>query len=96
MPTRFYFHLVSSDATIPDDMGAEAATLGEAKSQAWQFVTESRQEYGAVIEDWGIWQLEIVCSEGTLLHRMPLANALNCTVSLKSSGELEAMSFRSE
>jgi hypothetical protein len=77
MPTRYYFHLVRSDATIPDDMGAEAATLSEAKSQAWQFVTELRQEYGAVIEDWGMWQLEIGCPEGALLHRMPLANALN-------------------
>jgi hypothetical protein len=77
MPTRYYFHLVSSEATISDDIGAEAATLGEAKSQAWQFVTELRHEYGAVIEDWGMWQLEIVCPEGTLLHRVPLANALN-------------------
>jgi uncharacterized protein DUF6894 len=77
MPLRYYFHLVSRDATIPDDMGAEAATLSEAKSQAWRFVTELRQEYGHAIEDWGMWQLEIVCPEGTLLHRMPLANALN-------------------
>ncbi len=77
MPTRYYFHLVSSEATIPDDTGAEAATLGEAKAQAWRFVAGLRQEYGAVIEDWGMWQLEIVCPEGTLLHRMPLANALN-------------------
>ena len=77
MPTRYYFHLVSSDATIPDDTGAEAATLSEAKAQAWRFVTELRQEYSAVIEDWGMWQLEIACPRGTLLHRMPLANALN-------------------
>jgi hypothetical protein len=77
MLTRYYFHLVSSDATIPDDTGAEAATLSDAKAQAWQFVTELRQEYGAVIEDWGLWQLEIACSDTTLLHRTPLANALN-------------------
>ncbi len=77
MSTRYYFHLVSSDATIPDDTGAEAATLSEAKSQAWRFVTELRQEYGAVIEDWRMWQLEIACPAGTLLHRAPLANALN-------------------
>ena len=77
MPTRYYFHLVSRDATIPDDTGAEAANLSEAKSQAWQLVTELRKEYGDVIEDWGLWQLEIVCPEGTLLHRAPLANALN-------------------
>jgi hypothetical protein len=77
MPTRYYFHLVSSEATISDDTGAEAATLSEAKAQAWQFATELRQEFGAVIEDWGMWQLEIVCPEGTLLHRMSLANALN-------------------
>ena len=72
MPTRYYFHLVSSDAMIPDDTGAEAATLSEAKAEAWKFVTELRQGYGAVIEDWGLWQLEIVCREGTLLHRVPL------------------------
>ncbi len=60
MPTRYYFHLVSSDAMIPDDTGAEAATLSEAKSQAWRFVTELRQGYGAVIEDWGMCHLEIV------------------------------------
>jgi len=77
MPTRYYFHLVSSEAMIPDDTGAEAANLSEAKAQAWQFVTELRQEYDAVIEDWGMWHLEIVCPEGTLLHRMPLGNALN-------------------
>ncbi len=29
------FDLVSSDATIPDDTGAEAESLNEAKSQAW-------------------------------------------------------------
>ena len=63
MPTRYYFHLVSSEAMIPDDTGAEAATLSEATSQAWQFVTELRQEYGHGIEDWGLWQLEIVCPE---------------------------------
>lgn len=77
MSTRYYFHLVSSEATIPDDTGAEAATLSEAKSQAWQFVAELRQEYSAGIEDWGMWQLEIVCPKGTLLHRMPLGNALD-------------------
>jgi hypothetical protein len=77
MPTRYYFHLVSGEATIPDDTGAEAATLSEAKSQAWQSVTELRQEYGAVIEDWGMWHLEIICPEGTLLRRVPLANSLN-------------------
>jgi hypothetical protein len=77
MPTRYYFHLVSSEATIPDDTGAEAANLSEAKSHAWRFVTELRQEYDAVIEDWGLWQLEIVCPGGTLLQRIPLANALN-------------------
>jgi hypothetical protein len=77
MPTRYYFHLVSSEATISDDTGAEAATLSKAKAQAWRFVTELRQEYGAVIEDWGMWQLEIVCPEETLLHKVPLANALN-------------------
>jgi hypothetical protein len=77
MPTRYYFHLVSRDATIPDDTGAEAANLNEAKSQAWRFVTELRQEYAHDIGDWGLWQLEIVCPEGTLLHRTPLANALN-------------------
>lgn len=77
MPTRYYFHLVSRDATIPDDMGAEAANLSEAKAQAWRFVAELRQEYGDAIEDWGLWQLEIVCPEGTLLHTAPLADALN-------------------
>lgn len=77
MPTRYYFHLVSSDAAIPDDTGTEAANLSEAKSQAWRFVTELRQGHGDVIEDWGLWQLEIVCPEGTLLHRAPLASALN-------------------
>jgi hypothetical protein len=77
MLTRYYFHLVSREATIPDDTGAEAESLNEAKAQAWRFVTELQQEYGDVIEDWGLWQLEIVCPEGTLLHRTPLANALN-------------------
>ena len=77
MPTRYYFHLVSSEAMIPDDTGAEAATLSEAKAEAWKFVTDLRQGHGHVIEDWGLWQLEIVCREGTLLHRMPLGNALN-------------------
>jgi hypothetical protein len=77
MPTRYYFHLVSSDAMIPDDTGAEAESLSEAKSQAWRFATELRQEYGDVIEDWGLWRLEIVCPERILLHRAPLANALN-------------------
>jgi hypothetical protein len=77
MPTRYYFHLVSRDATIPDDTGAEAANLSEAKAQAWRFVTELRQEYGDVIEDWGLWQLEIVCPEKTLLHKVPLGNTLN-------------------
>jgi len=77
MPTRYYFHLVSRNATIPDDTGTEAANLSEAKSQAWQFVTELRQEYGDVIEDWGLWQLDIVCPKGTLLHRVSLGNTLN-------------------
>ena len=77
MPTRYYFHLVSSDATIPDDTGTEAANLSEAKSQAWQFVTELRQGHGDVIEDSGLWQLEIVCPEGTLLHRALLGTTLN-------------------
>jgi hypothetical protein len=77
MPTRYYFHLVSRDATVPDNTGAEAANLSETKSRAWRFITELRQEYGDVTEDWDLWQLEIVCAEGTLLHRAPLANALN-------------------
>ena len=77
MSTRYYFHLVSRDATIPDDTGAEAESLSEAKSRAWRFITGLRQEYGDVIEDWGTWQLETVCPEGTLLHKVPLANALN-------------------
>jgi hypothetical protein len=59
MPTRYYFNLVSGEATIPDDTGAEAATLSDAKVQAWQFAFELRQEYDAVIEDWGLWQLDI-------------------------------------
>ena len=77
MPTRYSFPLVSRDATVPDDTGAEAANLSEAKSRAWQFVAELRQGHGDVIEDWGLWQLEIVCPEGTMLHIVPLGNTLN-------------------
>ncbi|MBM1175063.1 hypothetical protein [Microvirga arabica] len=49
------FDLVNSDAAILDDTGAEAESLNEAKSQAWQFVTKLRQGHGDVIEDWGLW-----------------------------------------
>jgi anaerobic ribonucleoside-triphosphate reductase len=74
---RYYFHLVNDNQALLDDMGVEVLDLEEAKAEALNVVSELRQETDEVLEDWSRWQLEIVCSEGSILHAIPLARALH-------------------
>ncbi|EIM26850.1 DUF6894 family protein [Microvirga lotononidis] len=74
---RCYFHLVNSHEELIDDEGIEVSDLESAKAQAVLAVSELRQEYGDVIEDWSGWHLHIVCPEGTLLHSLSLSTTLH-------------------
>ena len=74
---RCYFHLVNCQETILDDTGIEVPDLETAKAEAHRAITELRQEYDGVIEDWAGWRLDIACPEGTLLYSCPLIKTLH-------------------
>jgi hypothetical protein len=65
---RCYFHLVNSHDEILDQEGIEVSDLEKAKAEALAVIDEIRQEHGDDFEDWKEWRLDIVSSDGTLLH----------------------------
>jgi hypothetical protein len=69
---RCYFHLVTSHEEILDEEGIEVSDLEDAKAQALSSINELRGEYAGAAEDWRGWRLEIVDSEGRLLHSIQL------------------------
>jgi len=74
---RCYFHLVNHHDEIVDNTGIEVPDLESAKVEALLAIDELRQEIGEEAEDWSGWRLDIVCSQGVLLHSMPLLNTLH-------------------
>lgn len=70
---RCYFNLVSDHDVILDDTGVEVPDLQTAKVEAAKAIRELRQELIGTKEDWVGWRLEIVCSEGNVLHTVDLA-----------------------
>jgi hypothetical protein len=74
---RCFFHLVNDHEEIVDNTGIEVHDLESAKDQAQLAITELRNEIGADIDNWSGWRLDIVCSQGTLLHSMSLNNTVH-------------------
>jgi hypothetical protein len=74
---RCYFHLVNSHEEILDDEGIEVQDLKGAKLHAQKAIRELRQEIGEEAEGWRGWRLDVVCSEGSLLHSIPLSETLH-------------------
>ena len=74
---RCYFHLASADEELRDEEGIEVRDLKDAKTQAQTAISELRQEIGDEVQDWRGWRLDIVCSEGSLLHSIPLSTTLH-------------------
>jgi len=69
---RCFFHLVNDHEEIVDNTGIEVHDLESAKAEALLAITELRQEIGEDADDWTGWRLDIVCSQGTLLHSLSL------------------------
>ena len=74
---RCFFHLVNDHEEIVDNTGIEVHDLESAKVQALLAVTELRCEIGSDVADWSGWRLDIVCSQGTLLHSMQLNSTVH-------------------
>ena len=74
---RCYFHLGNPDEKILDDEGIEVQDLKDAMAQAQGAISELRQQIGDEAEGWRGWRLDVVCSEGSLLHSIPLSATLH-------------------
>ncbi len=75
---RCFFHLVNGQESILDDTGVEVPDLDAAEAQAHDAISELRQELGHMApEDWAGWRLDVICTEGGLLHSIPLINTLH-------------------
>ena len=63
---RYYFHLVSDNLRIPDDVGVEAGSADEAYLGALKALDDLRGEVEAS-DDWRHWKLEVTdSSEGVI------------------------------
>ncbi len=51
--------------------------LKDAMAQAQKAISELRQQIGDEAEGWRGWRLDVVCSEGSLLHSIPLSATLH-------------------
>jgi hypothetical protein len=69
---RCYFHLVNCHETLLDDVGIEVSDLEMAKLEARKAIAELRQEDDGSTENWSGWRLDIVCTDGSLLHSLNL------------------------
>jgi hypothetical protein len=69
---RCFFLLVHCHETILDDIGIEVSDLVMAQVEARKAIAELRQEDDETSENWSGWRLDIVSSEGNLLHSLDL------------------------
>jgi hypothetical protein len=69
---RCYFHLVNDHEEILDETGLVISSLEDAKHHALVAICELRRDASEVSEEWDGWRLEIVCSQGRLLHSLRL------------------------
>lgn len=69
---RCYFHLVSTDACIRDEIGLEVSDLEAAKLEALRAVHELCKEEPDTDETWCGWQLDITNEDGELILSIPL------------------------
>ena len=74
---RCYFHLLSDQEELIDDVGIEVLDLESAKIEAWMAVCELQRECGGAIEEWSGWRLQVLCPEGTLLYSFALPTTLH-------------------
>ena len=69
---RCFFHLVTNDDEIPDETGAEVASIDEARVEALKAIDELRREEPSGAADWSGWSLKIADEEGRVLSTIPL------------------------
>jgi hypothetical protein len=74
---RCYFHLVSSHASIPDDIGIEVSDLAMAEEMALQAIEDIREEAIQQGASWQGWRLDIVDRSGRVLLSIPLDPTLH-------------------
>lgn len=74
---RYYFHLVSCEERITDDIGIKVANLETARDEALKVIKEVRQEDDISDADWNGWSLLIADAAGNALLCLPLDGQAN-------------------
>lgn len=72
MPSRYYFNLTNSEATIRDEDGLEISNIETAIVRAKEAIAELRTEDVLASAEWRGWRLEIVDERGRVVHAIPL------------------------
>ncbi|WP_425523211.1 DUF6894 family protein [Microvirga splendida] len=70
--TRCFFHLVKGEVVLTDDVGVDAADIGNASAQVLTALCDLRAAVPDAEDDWHGWSLEILDCTGHLLGTISL------------------------
>ncbi|GJD49124.1 hypothetical protein OPKNFCMD_1854 [Methylobacterium crusticola] len=68
---RFFFDILDSTQSVPDEAGLDCRDLGEAHDQARTLIAETMNGPEATRIDWRLWRVEVRDEARTLLFSVP-------------------------
>lgn len=77
---RCFFHLQDACEELRDEVGVEARTLEEARTEALKALTELWHEFPGAERDWNGWQLRCVDESGEVLFHLVLDGVVESAV----------------